>query len=61
MLQEIEQGQRDILLDGIGEIGRPLVHNEIDCAVTKHRHPHERKAGRNKQHAGDKFANGSAA
>lgn len=37
------------------------VHNEIDCAVTKHRHPHERKAGRNKQHAGDKFANGSAA
>ena len=28
MLQEIKQGQRDILLNGIGEISRPLVHNE---------------------------------
>lgn len=58
---EIKQGQRDILLNGIGEISRPLVHNEIDCAVTKHRHPHEREAGGNKQHAGDKLANGSTA
>ena len=61
MLQEIEQGQSNILLNGIGEVSRPLVHNKIDRAVTKYRHPHERKAGRNKQHTGDKLANGSAA
>ncbi|CAM8329264.1 Uncharacterised protein [Salmonella enterica subsp. enterica serovar Typhi] len=40
MLQEIKQGQRHILLNSIGEVCGPLVHNEIDRAVTKHRHPH---------------------
>ena len=61
MLQEIKQGQRHILLNSIGEVCGPLVHNEIDRAVTKHRHPHERKTRGNKQHAGDKLANGSPA
>ena len=42
MLQEIKQGKRNILLNGIGEVSGALVHNEIDGAVSKHRHPHER-------------------
>lgn len=61
MLQEIKQGKRNILLNGIGEVSGALVHDEIDGAVSKHRHPHERKVSGNKQHASHELTNCPAA
>lgn len=58
---EIKQGKRNILLNGIGEVSGATVHDEIDGAVSKHRHPHERKAGGNKQHASHELTNCPAA
>ncbi len=57
MFKEIKQGQRDILLDGICQVSCSLIHDEINGAVTKHRHPHEGKTCGNKQHARNKLTN----
>ena len=61
MLKEIKQRQRHVLLDGIRQIGRSLVHDEVNGAIAEHRHPHQGKARRDKQHAGHELADGSAA
>ena len=58
---EVKQRQRHVLLHRSGEVCRTLFHNEVNGAVAEHRHPHEGEAGRDEQHARDKFADGSAA
>ena len=60
MLKEVKQCEGDILLYRICQVSRPLKHDEINCAVTKNGHPHQREPGRNKEYAGDKLTYRSA-
>ncbi len=60
MLKEVKQRQRDILLHGVSQVACAFGHDEMDRAVTKHRHPQQRETCRDKQYASDKLADRSA-